>query len=214
MSLNPLRLVRVPETIIQTFALTVAQNYDLPSTGVKAGQMVLVYNTTVNNSTLTIRASDLTSIESIDRGHMLLTAQQDNPTTNTHWHMSEIYSFTENLLRSLNNMNASPPNIRLNIVRFNDQVHITNELAAITASKTTTADPATTVAIPSQYFKATMNNMQNVVQIRNNAVYEAGVGIIDPSGILTFSRITLATWNSGADARIMTFTLNYTLGTT
>ncbi len=91
MSLNSLQLARSLNTIIESFTLTGGANYDLPSTGIKAGQMVLVYNDTANNSLLTIRASDTSTIDSIRVGHCLLIALQDAPTASSHWKVIYIY---------------------------------------------------------------------------------------------------------------------------
>ncbi len=91
MSLNSLQLARSLSTITETFTLTGGANYDLPSTGVKAGQMVLVTNDTANNSILTIRSSASGTIETIRTGHCILIALQDSPTLSTHWRAVDTY---------------------------------------------------------------------------------------------------------------------------
>lgn len=91
MALNSLPLARGLNTVIETFALTGGANYDLPSTGIKAGQMVLVQNSTANSSVLTVRSSDASSIETIRKGYCFLVATQDTPVSASHWSVIDVY---------------------------------------------------------------------------------------------------------------------------
>lgn len=84
MTLGILQLVRRQEVQTYNFTLSGAQNFDLPA-NVKAGQIVIVYNDTVNNSLLTIRSSSGATIDSIRKGFCLLNSKQDTPTLSSHW---------------------------------------------------------------------------------------------------------------------------------
>lgn len=90
-TLNTLQLARGIDTVIESFALSGSSNYDLPTTSVRSGQMIMVVNETSNSSQLTVRASDATTVDTMRLGHCLLIALQSAPTTSTHWKVVNIY---------------------------------------------------------------------------------------------------------------------------
>jgi hypothetical protein len=88
--LNPLFLARSQDTIIDSQSISVATDYNLPST-VRQGQAYLILCDSTSNSILTIKSSNGDTIESIRQGYCFLIAIQSNPTTSAHWKIIDVY---------------------------------------------------------------------------------------------------------------------------
>ena len=131
----------------QIFTLTATATITLPSSGIKAGDIFTLYNSSAND--LVVNSSNASSLTvanganidaTVQGGYVKLIALQDSPTTPAHWRVLDVYEQINNLSITYGNCIPSTTVTGNNLIRRNNLLTIRlNAFASdVTANATTT----------------------------------------------------------------------------
>ena len=168
----------------------------LPSTGIRAGEIV----TLVNRSTayvVTVQAADASAIDILATGFIVVAAITDDPADNSAWSVVDVYETTDHTT-TMTNLFASPPAVTIRFCRQGKSVTYIQPPIGM-GTKSGTGNPTLTVAVPPRF---RVSIVYNSALIMNNGTYGPGWVFFPANGLWQWRRADLSTWTNGANAGI------------
>lgn len=114
---------------------------NLPTTGIMAGEAIIIRNRSAN--LVTIQSSGANDIYAVNTGFVRLVALQDAPTAAAHWHLADVDDYVSS---TLNGSGSYTSGGAFNIYRKGNMVTIAVMTAAGHASASTATSAASLVA--------------------------------------------------------------------
>lgn len=186
----------LPPQIVERQSPSVATDFVLPSTGVKAGMVFWIINTsTATNGLLTIKSSDGDTVTLIRFGRAVLMANQDNPTDGTHWDLINVYESFDFATVFTFGGGAVTASKTLRITRNNRQatVSLPNSCNVVATAATGTA---TSAALEARFWP--INTCHTWAFVRDNGTNTAGeIHVNQGSGIVTILKAVNGTFAGG-----------------
>lgn len=195
---------------VQVFTLNAntARVVQLPTTGIKAGEIWTMEQTTAvsdasGETKLTVQSSGANTIDIINQGQMILVALIDAPTTAANWRVMRYYSFLDHV-STFTFQGGTPGSASGNkdIVLSRLDSVVTCSIASTTTGTTGTSNTVfrSDTAFPTQYRPIAFNHDANPIPVKdNNATSTTVMGAWGPktNGIVDiYLNVSATAWGN------------------